>query len=107
MGLRQILARLGFVFTIARLSGYPCAARDSVKLDLIAGIYGRAGARILTLVFGLHSFDHGLPFNYLGVGVDTLGAEMVNHLNSFSVWHGRRGRAIACNYSIHHGLPFD
>ena len=65
MGLRQILARLGFVFTVARFGGYPCLPGDSVELDLIARVYRRAGARILTLKFCLHSLNHGLPFVWL------------------------------------------
>ena len=65
MGLRQILARMGFIFTVARFGGYPCLPGDSVELDLIAGIYGRAGARIFALIFGLHGLDHNLPFVWL------------------------------------------
>jgi hypothetical protein len=49
--------------TIARLARDPCAARGSAILDLIAGVDRRAGARIFTLVFGLHSFDHGCPLS--------------------------------------------
>ena len=61
MGLRQILASMGFVFTVARFGGYPCAPGDSVELDFIARVYGRAGARVLTLVFGTHCFNSHTP----------------------------------------------
>ena len=65
MGLRQILARLGFVFTIARFGGNPCLPGDSVELDLIARVNRRAGARILALVFGFHCLNHNLPFDVI------------------------------------------
>ena len=65
MGLREILARMGFVFTVTRLGGYPCLTGYCVELDLIARVDRRAGARILTLKFCFHSFDHGLPFVWL------------------------------------------
>ena len=49
--------------TITRLARDPCAARGRAILDLIAGIYGRARARVFALVFGFHSLDHNLPFD--------------------------------------------
>ena len=65
MGLRQILARMGFIFTVARFGGYPCLPGDSVELNFIARVDRRARARIFALVFGLHSFNHNLPFVWL------------------------------------------
>lgn len=49
---------------LARLARYPCAARGRAVLDFIPRIYRRAGARILTLKFCFHGFNHGLPFVY-------------------------------------------
>jgi hypothetical protein len=49
--------------TITRLARDPCAARGRAILDFIARVYGRAGARVLTLKFCLHSFDHGCPLS--------------------------------------------
>ena len=61
MGLREILARLGFVFTIARFGGNPCAPGYRVELNFVPGVYRRAGARIFTLVFGTHGFNSHTP----------------------------------------------
>ena len=61
MGLRQILASMGFVFTVARFGGYPCLTGYCVELDLIARVYRRASARVLALVLGTHGFNGHTP----------------------------------------------
>ena len=61
MGLCEILARMGFKLTVARFGGYPCLPGYCVELDLIARVYGRAGARIFALVLGTHGFNSHTP----------------------------------------------
>ena len=63
MGLCEILARMGFIFTVARFGGYPCAPGYCVELDFVARVDRRAGARVFTLKFCLHSLDHGCPLS--------------------------------------------
>ena len=46
---------------LARFACDPCAPRGRAILNLIARVYGRAGARILALVFGTHGLDHWVP----------------------------------------------
>ena len=62
MGLRQILARMGFIFTVARFGGYPCLPGYCVELNFIPRVYGRARARIFTLKFCFHGLNHNEPF---------------------------------------------
>jgi hypothetical protein len=61
MGLRQILARMGFIFAVARFGGYPCLTGYCVELDLIARVDRRACARIFALVLGTHGFNSHTP----------------------------------------------
>jgi hypothetical protein len=56
-------AQAAFVFV-----GVPCFARDSVKNNFIPCAYRRAGAGVLSGVFGDHFCLHGFPFMRFEVG---------------------------------------
>ena len=46
---------------LARFARNPCAPGGGAILDFIARVDRRAGARIFTLVFGTHGFNHWAP----------------------------------------------
>ena len=60
---RVTVERARAVFTVednARIAGFlePCSARDSVKFDIVAGVYSGAGPAAMAGIFCAHAFNH-------------------------------------------------